>query len=86
MTPEQLMALEHKASELDAAARYRVFTRTWWAPNSNYPNGREPCAGKRRYNGHPKRLTLLEAIRYCKDWNASHDPGPMSRKAEFEEI
>lgn len=64
---------------------YRVFTRTWWRSNPAYPQGREPGAGTRSYRGHPDGLTYEEAQRYCKDWNATHNPGKLSRKAEFEE-
>jgi hypothetical protein len=66
-------------------ARYRVFTRNWWISNPAWPNGREPGAGKRSYRGHPNKLSYEEARRYCRQWNAAHDPGPLSRKAEFEE-
>jgi hypothetical protein len=30
-------------------------------------------------------LTLAEARTFAQDWNATHDPGPMSLKCEFEE-
>ncbi len=63
---------------------YRVFTRTWWRSNPSWPDGREPGAGKRSYRGHPRRLSLEEARTYCQGWNASHNPGKLSRKAEFE--
>lgn len=26
-----------------------------------------------------------EAQRYCREWNAAHNPGPLSRKAEFDQ-
>lgn len=66
------------------AERYRVFTRTWWTPNPEWPRGLEPHAGRRYYKGHPKRATLEQAQSYCKVWNACHNPGRLSRKAEFE--
>jgi hypothetical protein len=64
--------------------QYRVFTRTWWRSNPAWPQGREPGAGPRHYRGHPQHCTLEEAQRYCKNWNATHDPGKLSYKAEFE--
>ena len=69
----------------DDGRLYRIFTRTWWRYNSAYPDKREPCPGRRNYRGHPQRLTYDEAREYCRQWNATHDPGPLSRKAEFEE-
>ena len=68
----------------NTSERYRVFIRTWWRTNPSWPDGREPGAGKPRYHGQPRNLTLQEAQRYCKHWNETHDPGPLSRKAEFE--
>lgn len=62
-------------------ARYYVFTRTWWRRNPSWPGGREPGAGRKRTLR--RNLTLSEAQRMCREWNASHDPGPLSRKAEF---
>lgn len=65
-------------------ARYYVFTRTWWRSNSAWPGGREPGAGPRHKQGHPRNLTIEEAQRYCREWNATHKPGKLSRKAEFD--
>jgi hypothetical protein len=61
---------------------YRVFVRDWWrrAPNG----GREPGAGRKSYRGHPQHATMEEARSYCQQWNATHKPGFLSRKAEFE--
>lgn len=67
------------------ARQYRVFVRTWWKRNRDWPNGLEPCAGRRNYTGHPQRCTIEQARDYCRTYNANHDPGPLSRKAEFEE-
>lgn len=36
----------------------------------------------RRYHGH--NLTYEEARAMCEQWNATHNPGPLSRKMEFE--
>jgi len=62
---------------------FTIFTRTWWKENSDWPNGLEPHAGKRR-----KIATVFserEAQRICREWNATHKPGRLSRKAEFME-
>lgn len=62
---------------------FDVYHRTWWRRNPAWPNGREPGAGRKTYIA--KRVTEEEARAICKQWNATHDPGPLSRKAEFEE-
>lgn len=64
-------------------ATYYCFTRTWWKHNPAWPNGREPGAGPKR--AVTKNLTYSQAQAFCKDWNAKHDPGPLSRKCEFDE-
>jgi hypothetical protein len=62
---------------------YNVFHRTWWQPNPAWPNGREPGAGPRHYIR--KHVTEEHARELCAEWNAAHDPGPLSDKAEYEE-
>lgn len=62
--------------------RYRVFTRTWWKRNPAWPSGLEPCPGRKRVLR--RGLTLEEARKMCQEWNSSHKPGKLSRKAEFE--
>jgi hypothetical protein len=64
-------------------AAYRAFTRTWWKANKSWPNGLEPCAGKKRTIG--KNLSEEEARSLCKSWNANHEPGRFSLKAEYEQ-
>jgi hypothetical protein len=66
---------------------YRVFVRDWWkeATMPGWPNNLEPGPGMKSYQGHPTGLTISAARRYCKRWNATHDAGRYSRKAEFEE-
>lgn len=66
------------------AESYYVFTRVWWKPNPSWPDGREPYAGAPRRTI-AKGCTYEEARAIAKEWNATHDPGPMSRKAEFDE-
>ncbi len=63
---------------------YRVFVRTWWKRNPAWPNGREPGTGRRRIIAR-NVTTEDEARAIAKRYNASHNPGFLSRKAEFEE-
>lgn len=59
---------------------YRVFVRNWWRRNA--AGGLEPNPGARK--------TIInycdtesEARAYCKAYNDTHAPGPLSRKAEY---
>ena len=65
---------------------YDVFVRDWWRPagkgDAGWPGGRVPCPGERTYLA--ESVTWTEARAMCAEYNDSHDPGPMSRKAEFE--
>ena len=63
---------------------YRVFTRTWWKNNPDWPDGLEPCPG-RKTTIRRNVKTYEEAQEYCQVYNANHSPGRLSRKAEFEE-
>lgn len=63
---------------------YRVFTRNWWRRNPEWPGGREPWPG-RKYTLCKRVETAEEARAICERWNATHPPGFLSRKAEFEE-
>lgn len=63
---------------------FKTFTRTWWRNNPSYPNGLEPCAG-RKYS-HGTYGTEAEAREACRAWNATRDPGRLSRKMEYEEV
>lgn len=63
---------------------YRVFTRTWWRNNKAWPDGLEPCAGRKTTIDKVK--TEEDAQRRCKAYNDTHKPGRLSRKAEYEEI
>ena len=62
---------------------YRVFTRTWWKNNPSWPNGLEPCPGRKHILA--ARVTEEEARGMCETYNATHEPGRLSRKAEYEE-
>ncbi len=63
---------------------WEIFTRTWWRDNPEWPNGLEPCAGSGRKIG--TASTIEGARLMCREWNASHHPGRLSRKAEFRRI
>lgn len=61
---------------------YHVFHRTWWKRNKNYPGGREPSIGRKTTIARVD--TEAEALSIAKVWNANHEPGFLSRKAEFQ--
>jgi len=63
---------------------YKVFTRTWWKHNSDgtWPNNLEPCPGRKTSLGYAS--TEAEARQMCKEYNDSHKPGRLSRKAEYQ--
>jgi hypothetical protein len=63
---------------------YNVFVRTWWKRNAAWPGGRKPEAGKRRYIA--KHVTYEDARALCKQYNDTHNPGFLSKKAEFESV
>ena len=61
--------------------RFRVFTRTWWTKDPTWPNGLRPEAGRATTIGYAD--TEREARIMCNGWNADHEPGPYSRRAEY---
>jgi hypothetical protein len=64
---------------------FRVFVRDWWKPNPAWPNGREPGAGPRHVI-RARVETEAEAHALARRYNETHDPGPLSRKAEYESL
>lgn len=64
---------------------YRVFVRNWWKHNAAYPNGLEPNGGARKTTLVKRVETETQARSICQTYNATHEPGPLSRKAEYEE-
>jgi hypothetical protein len=62
---------------------YNVFVHDWWKRNPAWPNGREPEPGRKTYLR--KHVTYEDARELCQKYNTTHDPGFLSRKAEFEE-
>jgi len=77
------------------AESYRVFVRNWWrweypytcAHGSNALRTMKrilvPDPGARKTTL-ATRCTYDEAFRICEEYAATHKPGPLSRKAEFE--
>lgn len=61
---------------------FKVFARNWYKPNASWPNGREP-SGTERKTTLATVSTEAEAREICKEYNASHAPGKLSRKAEY---
>ena len=49
--------------------QYKVFRRTWWRENPSWPNGLEPCPGKRRYVRGAAFNNEVDARAYCQRRN-----------------
>jgi len=60
--------------------RFHVFHRTWWRRLPG--GGREPGAGPKTTLA--RVASEVEARAICRQYNATHAPGPLSRKAEYE--
>ncbi len=63
---------------------FNVFVRNWWKRNAAWPGGREPEAGKRTYLR--KHVTEADARAIATQYNSTHEPGFLSRKAEWDSI
>lgn len=67
---------------------YEIRVRTWWKRNPDWPDGREPCATP--WEKARPVLGLVdtedEARAVCKEYNDTHKPGFLSRKAEYSHI
>lgn len=64
--------------------RYTIFVRNWWKiVTDRYGTKRkEPDTNARRtVIGYAN--SIQEAQDICREYNQAHDPGPLSRKAEF---
>lgn len=62
---------------------FKVYHRTWWKHNQEWPKGLEPQIGKSHFIDEVE--TEEEARALCKEWNNENDPGELSDKAEYEE-
>jgi len=60
---------------------YKVFVRDWWRMENGV---RVPNPGARKHTL-ATRLSYDEAREMCREYNATHKPGILSRKAEFDE-
>jgi hypothetical protein len=63
---------------------YKVFVRNWWTVNPDWPNNLEPSPGRKRVIARNIK-TVKKAQEICAEYNRTHKPGKLSRKAEFEE-
>ncbi len=61
---------------------YTIFTRTWWIKNKDYPGGLEPGPGRKTIIRRGVE-TEEQARAFYQEWNETHDPGKLSRKAEY---
>jgi len=72
---------------MDNERRYDVFHRTWWrwakAGLFHQRRAKIPGAGRRTYIA--RGISFELACRVAKEYNDSHEPGKLSRKAELEE-
>lgn len=64
---------------------FNVFVRNWWKENPSWPNGLEPEPRAKKTYLFRGLETEEEARIHAKAYNATHKPGRLSRKAEFEE-
>jgi hypothetical protein len=69
------------------AERYRVFVRNWWRRagrgESGWPGGLVPDPGARKTTI-ARRCTEADAHAICAAHRQRHEPGLLSRKAEYE--
>ncbi len=64
---------------------YRCFVRNWWKCNPSWPNGLEPDLTASKLTLARNVKTEGEARNLCQQYNRTHKPGKLSRKAEYEE-
>lgn len=62
---------------------YRVFHRTWWRINPDWPNGLEPHAGRKVFIGLASSEEKAQLM--CRTYNKENTAGKLSRKAEYED-
>ena len=64
--------------------KFRVFTRTWWKVNKDWPNGLEPHAGRKTTLCYVESEESARDV--CRIYAINHKPGRLSRKAEYYKI
>lgn len=62
--------------------RFDVFVRNWW----KMENGKKVPHPTARKTYQLRNVTREEAYNFCQEWNKSHDPGVLSRMAEFQKV
>lgn len=66
---------------------FEIRARNWWKDNPEWPNGLEPDSTPWRKAHKLATVNTEEAARtFCKEWNETHKPGRLSRKAEWSEL
>ena len=67
-------------SKRGTAETFRVFVRNWWRWEKGVLT---PDPGARKTTL-ARRCTEAEAQAMCREYNSTHTPCPLSRKAEYE--
>lgn len=80
-------AIKRGLEPQEESKMYRVFHRTWYKDASAgiWPNGLEPECGE-KHEIETDIETEKEARAIANEWNATHEKGRYSDKAEVEEI
>lgn len=61
---------------------YDVFVRNWYKwEHTSFGRRKVPGPGRKTYLQH--HVTWTDAREICRQYNDRHEPGPLSRKAEF---
>lgn len=61
--------------------KYVIFTRNWWKQNARTGQLEPDSSARKTTVGYAQ--TETEAREFCREWNNSHNPGKLSRKAEY---
>ena len=64
--------------------KFRVFTRTWWKANKDWPNGLEPHAGRKTTLCYVESEESARDV--CRIYAINHKPGRLSRKVEYYKV
>ncbi len=63
---------------------FKIFVRNWWKENPNWPGEIEPDPNAKK-DYIDETDSEIQARKICNEWNFKHNPGKLSRKAEYEE-
>ena len=61
--------------------KYVIFARNWWKENPRTKRLESDPSARKTNLGYAS--TEAEAREFCREWNNSHNPGKLSRKAEY---